>query len=288
MIPIWILDGNDPFRLDYLLVGGGGGGNDVAGGGGGAGGYLCSMPGEQSGGPSAGLEQIIYFGGESIAIQVGNGGSPSSNGGDSIFGDLTALGGGHGGYYRYSPEAYTAPAVGGSGGGGPSAPSTGILPGAIGTTNQGNAGSTGARGLNLPATFRAGCGGGAGEDAEIDKGGDGIASSITGVSVYRGGGGGGSRGFSTPFFPGGLGGGGNGQQGDARNSPQVNPTAGTINTGGGGGGGGANGGSGVVILRYPSYRRDIANIDVGLSYTKTVDGGFTIYTFTAGTGDITF
>jgi hypothetical protein len=80
------------------------------------------------------------------------------------------------------------------------------------------------------------------------NGGNGIASSISGVSTYYGGGGGGNPPNNGKGL-GGLGGGGN------SGSPGGN---GTANTGGGGGGSArgigqkaGNGGSGVVILRYP-------------------------------------
>jgi hypothetical protein len=72
--------------------------------------------------------------------------------------------------------------------------------------------------------------------------------------------------------------------------------AGTANTGSGGGGGvsqgapivGAAGGSGVVIIRYPDSYEDLSSIDVGLTYSKTTPAGYKVYTFTAGTGTVTF
>ena len=114
MIPIYIMSGAKPFQLDYLCIAGGGGGGQDSGAGGGGGGYLASMPGEQSGGPSSSLAQLTYFGGESITIQVGAGGGVNSNGTNSIFGDLTAIGGGKGGNGISSTK--TA-GDGGSGGG---------------------------------------------------------------------------------------------------------------------------------------------------------------------------
>jgi hypothetical protein len=68
----------------------------------------------------------------------------------------------------------------------------------------------------------------------------------------------------------------------------------TENSGSGGGGAvglpvsltGYNGGSGVVVLSYPLQFSDLSFIGAGLSYTKTVSGGKTIYRFTAGTGTI--
>jgi hypothetical protein len=113
-------------------------------------------------------------------------------------------------------------------------------------------------------------------------GGAGQTSSITGTATARAGGGGGYG------SAGGLGGGGLGGN-------LSNGTAGTANTGGGGGGAqggainytGGTGGSGVVIIRYPSNRKDISIISPGLTWTRTISNGFKIYTFTAGTGTIT-
>jgi hypothetical protein len=48
-----------------------------------------------------------------------------------------------------------------------------------------------------------------------------------------------------------------------------------------------NGGSGVVILRYVDTFADLSSIDVGLTYTKTITGGYKYYAFTAGTGTVT-
>jgi hypothetical protein len=73
--------------------------------------------------------------------------------------------------------------------------------------------------------------------------------------------------------------------------------AGSPNTGGGGGGAsdgasvgyaGGNGGSGVVIIRYSDIYADIASISGGLTYSKTTSGGYKVYSFTVGTGTVTF
>ena len=82
------------------------------------------------------------------------------------------------------------------------------------------------------------------------------------------------------------GGGGNG-------SVPSNGAPGTVNTGSGGGGcgtsaSGGQGGSGVVIVRYPNTGANISSIGVGLTYSWTNSGGFKTYTFTAGTGSITW
>jgi hypothetical protein len=95
-----------------------------------------------------------------------------------------------------------------------------------------------------------------GQNASADNnagdGGNGLAVSITGTSVFYAGGGGGCAQFAKTVGIGGLGGGG-----DGSSTGGVPGQSGTANTGGGGGGhrydgnlGGA-GGSGVVILRYP-------------------------------------
>jgi hypothetical protein len=42
------------------------------------------------------------------------------------------------------------------------------------------------------------------------------------------------------------------------------------------------------VLSYPSTSPDLRTIDVGLTFTKTSSGGNTIYTFTAGTGTVSF
>jgi hypothetical protein len=41
-------------------------------------------------------------------------------------------------------------------------------------------------------------------------------------------------------------------------------------------------------LRYADSFPDISTIDVGLTSSLTVSGGFKIYSFTAGSGTITF
>jgi hypothetical protein len=52
-------------------------------------------------------------------------------------------------------------------------------------------------------------------------------------------------------------------------------------------GAGGAGGSGVVIISYPSGLADLTSIGGSLSHTKTISGGYKIYTFTAGTGTVT-
>jgi hypothetical protein len=86
---------------------------------------------------------------------------------------------------------------------------------------------------------------------------------------------------------------GTGGTGGGSNGTWKTPTNGTINTGGGAGGcwdpntTAGTGGSGIVILRYEEYLPDFTSIGGGLTYTKTLSGGYKIYQFTAGTGTVT-
>ena len=76
-------------------------------------------------------------------------------------------------------------------------------------------------------------------------------------------------------------------------------TNGTANRGGGGGGGatrdpsgtpsgtaGGSGGSGVVIMKFDSSKTP--TVSGGLTYSSTTSGSYKIYTFTAGTGTVSF
>jgi hypothetical protein len=224
-------------NCEYLVVAGGGGGGRVRGGGGGAGGALTG---------SASMNPQGY------TILIGNGGEGSigstgaNNGANSAALGFTAIGGGNG-------ARPTNASVGGSGGGGGGG--LVIISGMLGQAVKEIKVAmeetlvpvvVEALGL-LDQIFFSGSVGGAG--------GIGIASSITGSTVYYGGGGGGmSNDSSTPVL-GGLGGGG---QGASTLSGTNNCTSGTSNTGGGGGGAnnaggsvGGQGGSGIVIIRYP-------------------------------------
>jgi hypothetical protein len=44
----------------------------------------------------------------------------------------------------------------------------------------------------------------------------------------------------------------------------------------------------VVILKYPNNFPDITTISGGLTYAKTTPTGYKVYSFTAGTGTVTF
>jgi hypothetical protein len=227
----------DISAVDVLVVAGGGSGGARVGGGGGAGGLLYST------------NKFVTNG--TYSVTVGNGGAAVTNvagvgvagkdGQNSVFADLTAVGGGGGG-------AYQTPANGRDGGCGGGA--GGYTAGTGGIGSQGYNGGVGTPG-------RAGGGGGMGtigfSGANGGGGGTGVVYSISGSNVYYCGGGGGSG--DSAAGAGGMGGGGAGSTG--ANTPA---TSGTPNTGGGGGGARDNfdsggkvsgaGGSGIVIVRY--------------------------------------
>ena len=275
-----LVDFNLAFTVDveYLVIGGGGGGGagSAAGGGGGAGGYRTATG-------------FSLQPGTAYAITVGAGGagttSPDNNNGtngsDSVFGSITALGGGGGAGTGPASASYAGDGLaGGSGGGGRYGGN-----GGAGTSGQGYAGgsstSGGARGSGGGGgAGAAGTDGGTGTTA-AGSGGAGLASSITGTSVTRAGGGGGATWNSQSYTNGGAGGGGNGG---------YSSTVGTANTGGGGGGNGSSvngkaGGSGVVIIAAQQAASSVSG-----TYSVDTSGrsGWHVYTFTAGTGSITF
>jgi hypothetical protein len=208
-----------------------------------------------------------------------------NRGDNSVFGDITALGGGGGNESFYTPSNFIS---GGSGGGGGDfyqgvrshnqiggAATQGNSGGGLGYGNPG-----GSRGPGGPTPSEDGThagpheGAGGGGAGGTSTGGNSSTPSNGGVGRqytqfaawgspagwFAGGGGGGLySGSQTPTntnVGGYFGGGGKGAGG---NSPVVRSTAGTPNTGGGGGGGSGNndgtwgwngGGSGIVVLRY--------------------------------------
>ena len=277
----FILDSSGyTYSADFLVIAGGGGGSGTSlAGGGGAGGYRTSA-GTSGGGASA-ESSLTFVGGTTYTITVGAGGSggaTASNGGDSsISGSglttITSIGGGSG------SNNGTAGASGGSGGG---SGRDSVNTGGAGTAGQGFAGGTGGGSGNSSAASGGGGAGAVGASVSSPwlggDGGVGVASTITGSSVYRAGGGGGAAyaGLGRNGGTGGNGGGGNGS-GNAGNDA----TAGTANTGGGGGGGMSNssggaGGSGVVILKILSTK--YSGTTTG-SPTVTTDGDYKIITF---------
>ena len=211
--------------LEYLIVGGGGG-SDRAQSAGGAGAIVI----EGSFVPVVtGYNLTVGAGGGG----QGAGGSPSAtNGGNSIFNAITALGGILGSTNQ------------------PVGPSCGIYVG-------GNKMIVTNYHVLLGGGAGAGGNGGHANTTNAGNGGIGTLSSIMGTPTYYSGGGGGGvySEFGEPLV------GGTGGNGGGGNGGSVNPTVagqnGTPNTGGGGGGSYQNtigagrvGGSGIVIIRY--------------------------------------
>jgi hypothetical protein len=269
------------YSIEFLVIAGGGGSSRDIGGGGGAGGYRNSFSTEASGGGGSSEASLTFNPGTVYTITVGAGGASvtsgiSNNGSNSeISGTglstITSVGGGGGG----SRETFNGN-NGGSGGGSPY--NTGLT-GGTGTANQGFNGGGNAL-SNAPAAG----GGGAsavGSDNAVGTGGAGLASSITGSSVNRGGGGGGGAGLGSA--------GGASDGGGAGGAGGANGTNGSANTGGGAGGGGNNstsgssGGSGVIILRMPTAKYSATTTG---SPTVTTDGTDTILVYNAS-GSIT-
>lgn len=200
--------------VEYLVVAGGGGagnGYDNAGGGGGAGGMVLTGT-------------INVTPGQSYTITVGDGGIGGANerannagtsGENSVFGSVTALGGGQGqgsrtgGVAGSAQVSNTTAPTGGSGSGG-------------GNGGKGGGGAGGAGSSNSVTT------GGAG--------GNGVSSSISGTSVTYGAGGAGANAGTQNSGVNGTSNRGNG--GRAGGAAPSNST------------GGGNGGSGIVIIKY--------------------------------------
>ena len=248
--------------VDVLVVAGGAAGGTHHGGGGGAGG-LIFVP-NYSVTPGGTISVTVGCGGgqpNNYPAPDNPGGQQGAAGQDSVFGTLTAKGGGGGAAAVANPRDGLP---GGSGGGaaGPG-PATGgpatqpTQPGQSGAYGFGNAG-----GNNTPAEASGG-GGGAGA-----VGGNGAATGVPGgagraytiadgtTPVYYAGGGGGAYYQTGSAGSGGQGGGGDG---GAQNEDNFPSRQGAANKGGGGGGAdrgpgptgaGGAGGKGIVIVSY--------------------------------------
>ncbi len=240
--------------VNVLVVAGGGSGGTWHGGGGGAGGliYRPAFP-------------VTPGGTVSVTVGAGGPGQPAPTmgyrGQDSVFGTLTAKGGGGGG--RWTQETSPEGSGGSSGGNSAGPGNPGSAAAATQPTQSGDSGNYGfgnAGGLGQTAPGNAGGGGGAGAAGtpglDANQGGGGIGKAYTiadgTTSVYYAGGGGGGDHERPGTGVGGQGGGGTaGYQQSAPASAQ----AGTANRGGGGGGTGScnasvPGGKGVVIVSY--------------------------------------
>jgi hypothetical protein len=290
---------------EVLIVGGGGGGGSCAGGGGG-GGFI---------------DGYAYFEQQNYNIQVGAGGAggaagndnAGSNGADSFIESIVALGGGGGAALQT-----TIAGQGGSGGGG----GYDINQGGN-TLRPGIQGFKGGDGNDNYATNYAGGGGGGagGKGGNVisatvaPNGGIGKYSNLSGVAIgYSGGAGGSTLAGGTAGFGGGGAANPFGAADGLANSSSVG-NDGTQHRGGGGGpgsstnllsttrSGGGRGGAGIVMIKTPSYplHSGINLFEVPSSFVydisflqsdaatpsgNPVSDGFTVYSFTAGTGTI--
>lgn len=267
---IHTFNNNDDFEVfadidvEVLMVGGGGGGGGDNSGGGGAGGVIYY------GAESPNLASVLSLTAATYPIVVGNGGSGSpavntqaSNGQNTTFAGLTAIGGGYGatgdGGTGYNGNN------GGSGGGGASEGTSGTAgagdqPGSA-DGGYGNAGGNSANGAG-------GGGGGAGGVGEAGNvrgsqlggdGGQGVQYSISGEAAwYAAGGNGGNENSNFNQRPR-----VNGIGGQTNATGSSGTTNGIDGTGSGGGGVthststnspsgtyGGKGGDGIVIIRY--------------------------------------
>jgi hypothetical protein len=281
-IPVIAVSAN----VDYLVIAGGGSsGGDNTGGGG-------------AGGLRSGTFQWTFNTNYTVTVGAGAAGGASSGasgakGSNSVFGSITAEGGG------LSTGDGNAGGVGGSGGGGgrsgtaggnaSTSPSGQGFAGGAGNSNGakggggGGAGGTGgAAPYSISNPSYGGLGGNGAQYSDL------ATNASAGVANYfAGGGGGGQQNSGAVTTPGGSGGGGNGGYWI---SGIIQGTNGTANTGGGSGGaggnvGGHNGGSGIVIFKYPSTRT--MTVPGGLSASTYTVGSFKYTKYISGTGTVT-
>jgi fibronectin-binding autotransporter adhesin len=271
------------FEVEYLVVGGGGAGGgpdgndagflfDIVSGGGGAGGFKEGTTMQTYGGGGVLLTQVMVGQGGRPGSAADN--HPGSNGSPSWFGDATVDGGGRGARITSDSRWDLDATDGGSGGGGAGTYARGNATG----NGIGHAGGIGR--YTFPFFDSAGGGGGAGGPGwegigaqSGGQGGDGKASTISGMLKGYAGGGAGAVGRGGN--EGGVGGGGSWSlSGSLDGAP---------NTGGGGAGSGNRyvsgaGGSGIVIARYlgPAFATG-GEVTVGTGSAT----GYTLHTYTA-------
>ena len=284
--------------VEVLVVAGGGsgGGGHQGGGGGGAGGLVyhsakAVTTGSYTVTVGAGGAAPRDYQSSSTGNYGETNNTQGARGSNSVFGDITALGGGGGNESFYTPSAFIS---GGSGGGGGDfyqgvrghnqiggAATQGNSGGGLGYGNPG-----GSRGPGGPTANEDGShagpheGAGGGGAGGVPTGGNSSSPSHGGIGRqytqfaawgspagwFAGGGGGGlysGAAGTAPTNPPGTGGafGGGGRGAGGTSNGLIRSTAGVPNTGGGGGGGSGNndgtwgwngGGSGIVIVRYPA------------------------------------
>ena len=250
---------------------------------------LLGGGGSEAGGSGAMANgSIRFYGGNSYTVTVGAGGTGNGKGSNSVLGELESCGGG----------GRDVGSCGSSAGGNTVINnSTYSSANTVGTITY-HTGAGGAYGSNADYNVGhngIGGGGGAGGNGgagSAEQGGNGGPGRADILGTLRGGGGGGHshrNGGGTSKPSGGSGGGGAGTN---YNFGCDTSSAGATNHGAGGGSnwgecGGSNaGGSGIVILRYTGGT--LASIGAGLVYSLSSSGSVRTYTFTGGTGTITF
>ena len=242
-----------------LVVGGGGAGGSAqesgAGGGGGGGGVVYAATY-----PIAATSYSITVGSGGASVNYltnGNNGIRGISGGDSIFGTITATGGGGGGAYPTSlMTGLNGGSGGGAGGGFGGTGGTGTQATQTNATNfYKNNGGNSASGGNYTGGGGGGAGGAGGASAVSTggAGGAGISNSTRGSAILYGAGGGASGGaVGSNGGAGGSGGGGAGGNG----SSTIGTAGSSASDTAGNGGGGANknasgaGSNGIVIISY--------------------------------------
>lgn len=281
---VYSLDAANPknFGLSevrVLIVAGGGSGGVDNGGGGGGGGVIYNPSYTVS--PGTPLTVTIGAGGAARLGTSDDG--PGNNGGNSVFGALTAIGGSGGsGWTNPTLPPGSSTYSGGSGAGQSASTSAGNSLGAgAGTAGQGHNGGT-AVGAYGGGGGGAGGAGGNATSGNAGAGGKGIYSDISGTPTrYAAGGAGGwdvINGYSStlPYT----------ENGTVKKTTQTAEDACPANTGHGGNGGNHNnntsgaGGSGIVIVRYNGPQRAVGG-------TVTRVGNDTVHTFTS-IGSTTF
>lgn len=238
-----------------IVAGGGGGGSNAAGGGGGGQVIDDATYPVVNGTPIT----VTVGGGGAGGINTGSGG-PGTVGSNSVFGTMTAAGGGYGGG-EFASGICNGTCIGGNGynGGGGSGPSAG----GTGTNFNGCTGTAPGPGTDG--------GGGSGDTSACSgvTGGQGYTSNISGVSIVYGSGGGAGANGTLTAGTGGTGA-GNGSYFNGSSCTSV-PNASTPGSGGGGSGAsnspgctGGNGSAGEVIVSFvPGQATETARFTTG-------------------------